>query len=176
MRMTLVAAGLLCSTLLTSAALAQAPAPPATDAQAPTGSMGSGPVSTPFITQQTQGVLRVSDLIGQSVFGADNQDVGEIEDVILDASGRIAAIVIEMEGGLGLDDREIAVPLSSIQVDPVDSTASTGTIGSRGLPASTPEGQQTRAETAMNNILAPGRVMLSIPVDQLKSAPEFDED
>jgi sporulation protein YlmC with PRC-barrel domain len=176
MRMKLVAAGLLCSTLLASTALAQTPAPPASNAQAPTGSVGSGPTGTPFITQQTQGVLRVSDLIGQSVFGANNQDVGEIEDVILDSAGRIAAIVIEMEGGLGLDDREIAVPISSIQVDPVDSTAATGTIGSRGLPASTPEGQQTRAETAMNNIIAPGRVVLTIPVDQLKSAPEFDED
>jgi sporulation protein YlmC with PRC-barrel domain len=176
MRMNLVAAGLLCSTLLASAALAQTPAPPASNAQAPTGSVGSGPTGTPFITQQTQGVLRISDLIGQSVFGADNQDVGEIEDVILDADGRVAAFIIEMEGGLGLGDREIAVPAGSIQVDPVDSTASTGTIRSQGLPASTAAGQQTRVETSMNNILAPGRVMLTIPMDQLKSAPEFDED
>jgi hypothetical protein len=151
--MNLVAAGLLCSTLLASAALAQTPAPPASNAQAPTGSVGSGPAGTPFITQQTQGVLRISDLIGQ-----------------------VAAFIIEMEGGLGLGDREIAVPAGSIQVDPVDSTASTGTIRSQGLPASTAAGQQTRAETSMNNILAPGRVMLTIPMDQLKSAPEFDED
>ena len=151
MRMTLVAAGLLCSALLASAALAQAPA-------------GS---------QEASGGLRVSDLIGQSVFGADNQEVGEIEDVILEADGRIAAFIIEMEGGLGLDDREIAVPAGSIRIDPADST---GTIRSQGQPGGTAAGQQTGAQTAMNAILAPGRVTLTIPVDQLKEAPEFDED
>ena len=153
MRMTPVAAGLLCSTLLASSALAQAPAGP-----------------------ETSGGLRVSDLIGQSVVGADNREVGEIEDVILEADGRIAAFIIEMEGGLGLDDREIAVPAGSIRIDPADSTASTGTIRSQGLPASAAAGQPTGPHTAMNAILVPGRVTLTIPVDQLKDAPEFDED
>ena len=54
MRMNLVAAGLLCSTLLASAALAQTPAPPASNAQAPTGSVGSGPAGTPFITHDRE--------------------------------------------------------------------------------------------------------------------------
>ena len=159
MRMTLVAAGLLCSALLASAALAQAPA----------GSAGPSGTEPP-------GGLRVSDLIGQSVVGADNREVGEIEDVILEADGRIAAFIIEMEGGLGLDDREIAVPAGSIRIDPADSTASTGTIRSQGLPASAAAGQPTGPHTAMNAILVPGRVTLTIPVDQLKDAPEFDED
>ena len=159
MRMTPVAAGLLCSTLLAPAALAQAPAGSA------------GPAGT-----ETSGGLRVSDLIGQSVVGTDNREVGEIEDVILEADGRIAAFIIEMEGGLGLDDREIAVPAGSIRIDPADSTASTGTIRSQGLPASAAGGQPTGAHTAMNAILVPGRVTLTIPVDQLKDAPEFDED
>jgi sporulation protein YlmC with PRC-barrel domain len=150
MRMTPVAAGLLCSTLLAPAALAQAPA-----------------------GTEASGGLRVSDLIGQSVVGADNREVGEIEDVILEADGRIAAFIIETEGGLGLDDREIAVPAGSIRIDPA---ASTGTIGSQGQPAGTAAGQQTGAQTAMNAILAPGRVTLTIPADQLKEAPEFDED
>ena len=150
MRMTLAAAGLLCSTLLASAALAQAPA-----------------------GTETSGGLRVSDLIGQSVVGPDIREVGEIEDVILEADGRIAAFIIEMEGGLGLDDREIAVPAGSIRIDPADST---GTIRSQGQPGGTAAGQQTGAQTAMNALLAPGRVTLTIPVDQLKEAPEFDED
>jgi sporulation protein YlmC with PRC-barrel domain len=159
MKTTLVAAGLLCSTLLASAALAQAPAGSA------------GPVGT-----EISGGLRVSDLIGQSVVGADNREVGEIEDIILEADGRIAAFIIEMEGGLGLDDREIAVPAGSIRIDPADSIASTGTIRSQGLPASAAAGQPTGAQTATNAIMTPGRVTLTIPVDQLKEAPEFDED
>lgn len=159
MRMTLVAAGLLCSTLLASAALAQAPAGSA------------GPAGTGI-----SGGMRVSDLIGQSVVGADNREVGEIEDVILEADGRIAAFIIEMEGGLGLDDREIAVLAGSIRIDPADSTTSTGTIGSQCQSATTATGQQARAQTTMNTIMAPGRVTLTIPVDQLKEAPEFDED
>jgi hypothetical protein len=174
MRTKLVAAGLLSSALLASAAMAQAPAPPAGSAGAPTGSMDAGAVSTQFITQQTPGVLRASDLMGQSVFGTDDKDIGEIEDVILDTSGRIAAFVIELEDGLG--DREIAVPAHSVQIDPVDTTVSTGTIRSQGLPASTPQGQRTRQDATISNVLTPKRIVLTIPVDQLKSAPEFDDD
>ena len=169
MRTKWVASGLLSVTVVATAAMAQAPSPP-------TGSADSGSANTQFITQATTGVLRVSDLLGQSVFGPDGKDIGEIEDVVLDRNGRIAAFVIEVEGGLGAGDREVAVPAHAVQVDPADTTASTGTIRSEGLPASTAEGQQARRDMTISNVLTPERVILTIPADQLKSAPEFDDD
>jgi sporulation protein YlmC with PRC-barrel domain len=176
MTMKLIAAGLLCSTLFAPAALAQAQTPPAGNAPAPTGSVDAGSAGNQFITQQTQGVLRASDLIDKDIVGPNNEDVGEIEDIVLDRNGRVAAFIIEVDGALGIGDREIAVPASAVQVDPVDTTASTGTIRGAGLPASTPQGEQVRNQLPISRVLSPDRIMLTMPVDQLKSIPEFEDD
>jgi sporulation protein YlmC with PRC-barrel domain len=167
MTKTLIAAGLLCSTLLASAALAQS------QPQQPLGSTDAGQANTGFITQGALGGLRASDLIGEDVVGANNEEVGEIEDIILDRSGRVVGFVIDMEDGPGIGEREIAVPLQALQVDPVDSTVSTGTIPSAGLPASTQEGQQARDQNRIGRVLTPERIILTIPTDQLRSAPAF---
>ncbi len=113
MKMKLIAAGLLCSTVVASAALAQAPTPPAGNAQPPTGSVDAGSATNQFITQQTSGVLRASDLIGEDIVGPNGEDVGEIEDVVLDRNGRVAAFIIEMDDAPGLGDRTIAERVAS---------------------------------------------------------------
>jgi sporulation protein YlmC with PRC-barrel domain len=135
-----------------------------------------GPGTSQFITQQTSGVLRVSDLIGKDIVGPNGEDVGEIEDIVLDRDGRVAAFVIETDGTMGFGDHTIAVPAQSVQVDPVDTTVSTGTIRGSGLPASTPQGEQMRSDLTISSVLMPDRIMMSIPADQLKAAPEFEED
>jgi len=181
MRTKLMAAGLLCSTLLAPMALAQTqaqpPAPTAGNTQPPTGSTDPGPANGQFITQEgSQGVLRLSDLMGQDVVGTNNETIGEIEDIVLDRNGRVAAFVVEVEGALGIGGREVAIPAHAVQVDPVDTTVSTGTVQGQGLPPSTPGGQQARQDMQISRVLTPDRIVVTIPVDQLKSAPAFDED
>jgi hypothetical protein len=57
-------------------------------------------------------------------------------------------------------------------MDPVDTTASTGTV-SGGLPASTAGGAHTRADMQISNVLTPDRIILNVPMDQIQSAPQF---
>jgi Spy/CpxP family protein refolding chaperone len=177
MRTTLLVAGLLSSALLASAAMAQGqpPAPPAGNGQAPTGSTDSRPADGKFITQEgSQGVLRLSDIMGQNAVGPDNKTIGEVKDVVLGRDGRIAAYVVEVGGALGIGGRSVAVPAQSVQIDPVDSTASTGTVQSRGLAASTAEGQRARSDMQLSRVLTPGKIVVTIPADQLKSAPAYN--
>ncbi len=178
MRTQPIAAGLIGACLIASVAMAQTqgqpPAPPAGNTQPPTGSTDARPANGQFITQEgSPGVLRVSDLIGQSVVGTDNKIIGKIEDVVIDRDGKVAAYIMNVGGTLSLGSREVAVPAQSVQVDPVDTTATTGTVQSHGLPASTAEGQKARKDMQISRVLTPHRIVLTIPADQLKSAPAF---
>jgi sporulation protein YlmC with PRC-barrel domain len=162
-------AGLL-GALIASSAMAQAQ-PGNTQ---PLGSTDAAKANTSFITQMTTGHMRASDLIGQDVVDAANKDIGEIEDVVLDRSGKIVAFVIEFDDLPGIGDREIAVPLSAIQIDPADSTATTGNIQGSGTPRSTDKAQQNTSAERPGKALVPSRVVLTMPMEQLKSAPAFD--
>jgi sporulation protein YlmC with PRC-barrel domain len=177
MKTKLLAIGLLSSTLLASIAIAQGqpPAPPAGNAQPPTGSTDARPADSRFITQEgSQGVLRLTDVIGQNAVGTDKNTIGEIEDVVLDHDGKVAAYIVKVSGTPGIGSRAVAVPVRAVEIDPVGMTATTGTIQSEGLPASTAEGQKARSEMQISRVLTPGKIIVMIPADQLKSAPAFD--
>jgi sporulation protein YlmC with PRC-barrel domain len=161
MKTMLMTAGLLCSTLLASTAMAQTSTPPAAGQTA--GSSAAAPASSGFLTRLSPDTMLVSDLMDQDVIGADNKDIGEIEDVVLDRNGRVVALVVEVDEGIG--DRTIALPMSAFQVNTADA-ATTGSVQGSGQNAGT---SAARSSDDM-------RIMLNMPVDQLKSAPEFDED
>lgn len=152
---TLLMAGLLGSTLLATGALAQS-APSAANQAAPASN------SSEFMTQLSPGSMLISDLMDQDVVGPDNDDIGDVEDVVLDRNGQVAAIVVEVEEGLG--DRTVALPMSAFLM-----TADAETTGSVQGP-----NQNAGSSNAIRS--DDMRLMLNMPVDQLKSAPEFDED
>jgi sporulation protein YlmC with PRC-barrel domain len=150
---TLLMAGLLGSTLFATGALAQS-SPPAANQAAPT--------SSEFMTQLSPGSMLISDLMDKDVVGPDNDDIGDVEDVVLDRNGQVAAIVIEVEEGLG--DRTVALPMSAFRM-----TADAETTGS--VQGPNPNAGSSNAIRSDDM-----RLMLNMPLDQLKSAPEFDED
>jgi methionine-rich copper-binding protein CopC len=156
MMMKLLTAGLLGSTLLASAALAQStPAQPSSGATAPAG--------VNFMTRLEAGQMLASKIMDEDVVGADNKDIGDVEDLVLDRSGKVVAVVIEVDEGLG--DRTVALPLSAIQMNAADA-ATTGSVQGSG---------QTTGST-MSRSSDDMRIMVNMPVDQLKSAPEFEDD
>ncbi|NBJ10746.1 PRC-barrel domain-containing protein [Microvirga arsenatis] len=142
---TLMTASLLASTLLASAALAQSTS----------GSAG-------FITRLEPGQMLASKIMDEEVLGANNEDIGDVEDLVLDRDGRVVALVVEVEEGLG--DRTVALPLSAVRMGAGD-VAATGSVQN--------QGQAGGASAARNSDDV--RIMVTMPVDQLKSAPEFDD-
>ena len=72
-----LAAGLAATALMAGTALAQT--------TAPTQPAGQGQV----MTQMPQDLMRTSKLMGVDVYGADNQKIGDIDEVLVDRQGKI---------------------------------------------------------------------------------------
>jgi sporulation protein YlmC with PRC-barrel domain len=56
-----------------------------------------------------QSQLTGDDLMGMRVFGAEGEEIGEVNDVIVDASGVVEAVVIDVGGFLGIGGHRVAV-------------------------------------------------------------------
>lgn len=150
MTKSLIAAGLLSSALLASAAMAQtAPAP------APQPGV---PAAANFMTRLEPGQMLASRIMDGDVVGTDNKDIGDVEDVVLDRNGRVVALVVEIDEGIG--DRTVALPLSAFRMNSADA-ATTGS-----LQTGTPSAAWNDDDM---------RIVVTVPLDQLKSAPEFDD-
>jgi sporulation protein YlmC with PRC-barrel domain len=66
-------------------------------------------------------VLSASTLTGNKVVNPQNEDLGTIEDLMIDIdSGRIAYAVLSFGGFLGLGDKLFAIPWCALQVDPAE--------------------------------------------------------
>ncbi|MCX7303842.1 MAG: PRC-barrel domain-containing protein [Hyphomicrobiales bacterium] len=53
--------------------------------------------------------MRAEDLVGTTVYGADDANVGEIGDVLLTADGKIDAYLVDVGGFLGIGEKEVAI-------------------------------------------------------------------
>ena len=107
--------------------------------------------------------MLVSKVMDGDVLGADNKDIGDVEDLVLDRSGRVVAVVIEVDKGFG--DRTVALPMSAVQINAADA-ATTGSVQGSGQTAGSSSARKS------DDL----RIVVNMPVDQLKAAPEFDDD
>ncbi|MEK1928784.1 MAG: PRC-barrel domain-containing protein [Pararhizobium sp.] len=81
-------------------------------AQAP--AAGSG-----YLTEQAEGQISANTYIGQSVYNAADESIGEVNDVIFTKDGSVEAAVIGVGGFLGIGEKNVAVPLDTITVSEV---------------------------------------------------------
>ncbi|ANW00875.1 PRC-barrel domain-containing protein [Bradyrhizobium icense] len=58
--------------------------------------------------------MRASKLIGTNVYNLTNENVGEVEDLIIDNGKTVKAVIISVGGFLGIGDRNIAVQPGSV--------------------------------------------------------------
>lgn len=152
MKTSIALVGLLCSGLFAPGAMAQTQGSPA----AP---VGAGQ----FMTQLAPGQRLASDLMGKEVYGSNNDELGEIDDIILDRSGRVAAMIVELDDAPGIGDREIAIPMDAIRLGPGEVSA-TGSVG-----------QQSSGQTGSRSSNEE-RIIITTPMEQLRSAPAFEDD
>ncbi len=59
--------------------------------------------------------MSAQDLIGTRVIGPNNDDVGEVGDVILTADGKVDAIIVDVGGFLGLGEKPVAIALDNLK-------------------------------------------------------------
>jgi sporulation protein YlmC with PRC-barrel domain len=103
------------STLSLTVALAQSPSstPPAPSAPAASSEMGS---AANTITAQKPDEWLATRLRGTSVLGSDGVKIGSVDDILIDRSGSIKALVIGVGGFLGIGAKDVAIPFKQFQV------------------------------------------------------------
>jgi sporulation protein YlmC with PRC-barrel domain len=103
------------STLSLTVALAQSPSstPPAPSAPAASSEMGS---AANTITAQKPDEWLATRLRGTSVLGSDGVKIGSVDDILIDLSGSIKALVIGVGGFLGIGAKDVAIPFKQFQV------------------------------------------------------------
>jgi hypothetical protein len=67
--------------------------------------------------------ISAENLIGVTVYGADNDSIGEISDVILaknGSKGAIEAVILDVGGFLGIGEKPVAVSFDSLEIMTAD--------------------------------------------------------
>ena len=98
---------LLLTTLCMLASTASFAAEPATTSMSPS-SMDT------LMTTMPGDAVTVTNWYKQNVYDRSNNKIGEIEDVLVDKTGKISAVIISVGGFLGMDTKDVAAPFSSI--------------------------------------------------------------
>ena len=176
MMMKTVAAGLAGSLLLASAAFAAETSDTSTTTTTTT--------RADTTAASYQGDWRASKLVGLKVYNDNNENVGSINDMIVDKSGAIKAVVIGVGGFLGMGEHLVAVPLAKIKFSdqPVAYTSASNTPAS-GTSTTTPSstttttgsaaGTSSSTATTSSSKWYPDHAMFNASKDELKAMPEF---
>jgi sporulation protein YlmC with PRC-barrel domain len=93
-----------------------------------------------------EGEWRASKLVGVNVYNEGNEKVGDINDVILDRTGKVATLIIGVGGFLGMGEHYVAVGFDKLRWvnEPVRTTVSTST-GPANTPATSAQPPRKRA-------------------------------
>jgi sporulation protein YlmC with PRC-barrel domain len=69
-----------------------------------------------FVQTQHATDWRGSKLMGATIYGPDNASIGNVNDVLVDNSGKIRAVVIGVGGFLGVGEKDVAVPFDALNI------------------------------------------------------------
>ena len=89
-------------------------APLSIEPAAPKAAEASG--SAQFLNKQASDDWLASNLIGQSVYNAQDENIGDINDLVTDRNGKIVAVLIGSGGFLGLGEKDVAVRFEDLKL------------------------------------------------------------
>jgi sporulation protein YlmC with PRC-barrel domain len=142
-------------TLVSGIAVAQT-TPPASTA----------PNTSKWMTQFPSGQWQASKLKGLNVYNNNNEKIGDINELVVDQSGKVQAAVIGVGGFLGIGEHDVAVPFNELKwvnEPPRSASRSDAPPADRERTTASRDGGRTY----------PDHAVLNMTKDQLKAAPEF---
>lgn len=171
---------LLGATLIATPAFAQTPAKDRSDTT---------------MNSHKAGEWRASKVIGVNVYNNANEKLGEIDEIIIDKSGKVESVVLGVGGFLGMGEHNVAVPMDKLKWvnEPVRSSSTTttsSTAPANTTPATAPANTPTVATTdkgavtgevnrsnrpmrAANEMWYPDHAVYNATKDELKKLPQF---
>ena len=138
--MRLIPAVLLACTLATPMAMAQNTAMTPSAAEAPISAAGQ---------------WRASKLVGVNIYNEQDDKIGQIDDVIVDSSGKVDGVVVSVGGFLSMGEHNVMMKLNQIKFANKAGTTTTGSSSS--------DSKQWY----------PDRGTVNATKDQLKAMPQF---
>jgi sporulation protein YlmC with PRC-barrel domain len=101
------------------------------------------------------GQWRASKLVGVNIYNEQNDKIGQVDDVIVDSSGRVDGVVVSVGGFLGMGEHDVMMKLNQIKFANKAGTTTTGSTSS--------DSKQWY----------PDRGTVNATKDQLKAMPQF---
>lgn len=89
------------------------PAAPTTMAPAPDAN-STAAIDRSTLKEMPMDNMRAEDIVGTTVYGANDSNVGEIGDVVLTQDGKPDAVIIDVGGFLGMGEKEVAVGMDKL--------------------------------------------------------------
>src|SRR3954463_10478455 len=168
MLMKSIAAGLAGTALLATVAFAQTTT---------TGDKPSTSAAASTTTTSASGQWRTSKMDGIKVYNDANENIGSINDLLMDKSGNIKIAVIGVGGFLGMGEHLVAVPYEKLKFVN-EAVAYTGTgakpAATTTTGAATGTEKTTTATTASSTSKwYPDHAVFNASKDELKNMPEF---
>lgn len=161
---TTLAAALISSALISGAAFAQSTQP--ADQAAPAAT------AQPADKMVLKDNWRASKLMGLDVYNEANEKLGDINELLVDKSGKINAVVIGIGGFLGMGEHDIAVSMDKLKFveEPVKTSSTTTSTTSR---ETTTGATSTNTTNRNTNDWVPDHAVMSGNKEQLKALPQF---
>ena len=168
----LLAAALLSAAVFSAPAYAQSPQP--ADRAAPAATTTSSQEKMAL-----KGNWRASKLMGLDVYNEANEKLGDVNELILDKNGKVAAVVIGIGGFLGMGEHDIAVSMDKLKFmeEPVRTSSTAPATTRETTTKETTTGAATTttttARTSDANDWTPDHAVMSGTKEQLKAMPQF---
>ena len=133
------------------------------------------------VSAHKEGEWRASKLVGVDVYNEANEKIGDINEIILDKSGKAANVILGVGGFLGMGEHYVAVAYDKLKWvnEPVRTstttpTADKPTVGVNNAGSATGEvNRSNRPVRAANENWYPDHVVYNATKDQLKAMPQF---
>ena len=116
---------------------------------------------------------RASKVIGINVYNDANEKIGDINELLLDRSGKVVNVIIGVGGFLGVGEHNVAIAYDKIKwVDhPVTSAATTSTT--KTTTTKTTTGTATTTPASSTNNWYPDHAVVNATKEQLKAMAQF---
>jgi sporulation protein YlmC with PRC-barrel domain len=102
---------------------------------------------------KSAGQIKADTLVGKNLKNNSGETIGEIESVIIDETGKVAAVIVGVGGFLGMGEREVAVDWNDLQIRKNSDDVQTGMTKAdlKGLPAYKYEKPEYRKRAFLDN-------------------------
>ena len=119
------------------------------------------------------GQWRATKLVGVNVYNENNEKIGDIEELIVDKSGKIDNAVLGVGGFLGMGEHYVAVPMEKLKWvnEPVRTSSTTTAPADKSTVGEA--NRANRPQRATDEKWYPDHAVFNATKDQLKAMPQF---